>query len=97
MWGKIEIKDPEEEYKKALCKTYCEYLVERLDNISNQSIRMIQELKQQALTDKQIERLDYIAAIQASLHKWIKCKIIHSTYNHALFVWEEDLDQLLKC
>ena len=70
----------EEQADKALCKAYCGYLIERLDNIENQEIEMIDELKQHAKTDKQIERLDYMAAIQASLHKWVKCIIMEATY-----------------
>ena len=39
-----------------------------------------------ALTDKQIERLDYMAAMQASLHKWVKCKILSAYYDEVLNV-----------
>ena len=95
--GKIEIKDLEEEYTKALCKVYCEYLQEKLNEVTNQSMDMIAELKQHAKTDKQIEKLNYMISMEASFHKWIKCKIIHSTYNCALFALDKDLDQLLEC
>jgi len=76
----------EKEADKALCKAYCEYLIEWLDNIENQEIEMIEELKQQALTDKQIDQLDYMAGIQASLYKWIRCKILSAYYDEVLNV-----------
>ena len=82
----VNPKTLEQQADEALCKAYCEYLVERLDNIENQSIGMIQELKQQALKEKQIERLDYMAGIQASLHKWVKCKILSAYYDEVLNV-----------
>jgi len=68
----------EEQADKALCKAYCEYLINKLDNIENQSIEMINELKQQALTDKQIERFNYMTAMQVNLYKWVKCRIFQA-------------------
>ena len=68
----------EKEADKALCKAYCEYLIEWLDNIENQEIEMIEELKQQALTEKQIERLDYMVAMEVNLYRWVKCRILQA-------------------
>jgi len=68
----------EKEADEGLCKVYCEYLIEWLDNIENQEIEMIEELKQQALTDKQIERLDYMVAMEVNLYRWAKCRILQA-------------------
>ena len=63
---------------KALCKIYCEYLINKLDNIEKENIEMIDELKQHAKTDKQIEQFNYMIAMEVNLYKWVKCKILQA-------------------
>ena len=76
----------EKQADKALLQAYCGYLIKRLDNIENQEIEMIDELKQHAKTDKQIEQFNYMIAMEVNLYKWVKCKILSAYYDEVLNV-----------
>ena len=61
----------EEQADKALLQAYREYLIDKIDDICQQDLAMIYELKQHAKTDKEKERFDYMARMQVNLHQWI--------------------------
>ena len=77
----------EEQADKALCKAYREYLIDKLDEICQEDLAMIYELKQHAKTDKEKERFDYMSRMQVNLHEWIGQYILKAYYD---FVLDED-------
>ena len=78
---------PEQQAEEALCRAYRDYLTDKLDEICQQDLAMIYELKQHAKTDKEKERFDYMSRMQVNLYQWIGQYILKAYYD---FVLDED-------
>ncbi len=83
----VKLETPEQQAEEALCRAYREYLTDKLDEICQQNLAMIYELKQHAKTDKEKERFDYMSRMQVNLHQWIGQYILRAYYD---FMLDED-------
>ena len=74
----------EQQADKALLQAYREYLIDKIDEICQQDLAIIYELKQHAKTDKEKERFDYMSRMQVNLHEWIRQYILKAYYDSVL-------------
>ena len=77
----------EKQADKALLQAYREYLIDKIDEICQQDLAIINELKQHAKTNEEKKRFDYMARMQVNLHQWIGQYILRAYYD---FVLDED-------